>query len=280
MRKILTYTFLCLLLIGCQSETNSDEKRKPVKHSHASSELQSKQSIQNKKENNKYEDSKESVEHDQIDEIKATHYVDENNWSIRPLIEKADKQVVLLTIDDAPDKYALEMAKILKEQHAGAIFFVNGHFLETEEQREILKQIHDMGFIIGNHTYSHVHLPDVSREKQKEEIIRVNDLVEDIIGERPTFFRAPFGANTDFSKQIIAEEKMAPMNWSYGYDFQPEYMDKDKLIEIMLETELLHNGANILMHDRKWTKEALEDIVIGLREKGYEILDPHYLHVE
>ena len=29
------------------------------------------------------------------------------------------------------------------------------------------------------------------------------------------------------------------------------------------------------MHDRQWTSEALVDIVKGLQEQGYEILDPH-----
>ncbi|GEN30296.1 peptidoglycan/xylan/chitin deacetylase (PgdA/CDA1 family) [Cerasibacillus quisquiliarum] len=274
MRKIISYICLYLLLIGCQSEINLDEKHESVKYNHSPSEQQSKQTKQNQEEKNK------SVERDAEEAVQATHRVDEHNWYIRPLNEQENEQVVLLTIDDAPDQFALEMAHILKEKNAGAIFFVNGHFLETKEQKEILKQIHQMGFVIGNHTYSHAYLPDISEEKQKEEIIRVNDLVEDITGERPAFFRAPFGANTDYSEQIIAEENMKMMNWSYGYDFQPEYMDKDRLTKIMLETELLHNGANILMHDRKWTKEALEDIVIGLREKGYEILDPHYLEVE
>ncbi len=37
----------------------------------------------------------------------------------------------------------------------------------------------------------------------------------------------------------------------------------------------INHGANLLMHDRKWTNEALEDIVIGLQDKGYEMADPH-----
>jgi len=274
LKKLISYIYLCLLLIGCQSETNLNEKHESVKHSDLSTEQQPKQTKQNQEEKNKY------VERDNEDDVQATHRVDEHNWYIRPLNEKANERVVLLTIDDAPDQYALEMAYMLKEQNAGAIFFVNGHFLETKEQKEILKQIHQMGFVIGNHTYSHARLPDISEEKQREEIIRVNDIVEEITGERPTFFRAPFGANTDFSKQVVAEENMIIMNWSYGYDFLPEYMEKAKLTHIMLETEFLNNGANLLMHDRKWTKEALEDIVIGLREKGYEILAPHYLQVK
>lgn len=203
--------------------------------------------------------------------------INQKNWSVRPLNKSVNDKVALLTIDDAPDKYAVEMAKTLKELDAGAIFFVNGHFLETPEEKESLKKIHDLGFMIGNHSYSHRSLPDLSKEEQKKEIIRVNEMVEKIIGEKPSFFRAPFGQNTDYTKQVAKEEGMTLMNWTYGYDWNKEFMSKDAITDIMLHTNLLVDGANLLMHDREWTSEALNDIVVGLRDQGYEIVDPHLI---
>lgn len=199
--------------------------------------------------------------------------INPDNFNIEP-IQDAAKNVVLLTIDDAPDKHALEMAKTLKELNVNAIFFVNGHFLATPEQKAVLKEIHDMGFLIGNHTMTHENLKKLSEEVQYKEIVELNNLVEEITGERPKFFRAPFGANTDYSKQLATDEKMVLMNWSYGYDFMKDYMSKEALADIMVNTELLHKGANLLMHDRPWTKDALKDIVIGLQNKGYAIADP------
>ncbi len=140
-----------------------------------------------------------------------------------------------------------------------------------------------MGFAIGNHTYNHKLLSDLSTEKQKEEIVSLNDRIEGIIGERPQFFRAPHGENTDFSRQIAADEGMVTMNWTYGYDYFEPYMDAEKLTEAMVTGKgpevdvpysLLKPGANLLMHDREWTAEALPDIIEGLRAKGYEIVDP------
>ena len=96
-----------------------------------------------------------------------------------------------------------------------------------------------MGFIIGNHTMTHPNLRTISEAEQREEIVGVNDLVEEITGERPVFFRAPFGVNTDYSKALAIEEGMLLMNWSYGYDFEREYMTKEKIAEIMVNTELL-----------------------------------------
>ncbi|WP_078576061.1 polysaccharide deacetylase family protein [Salipaludibacillus agaradhaerens] len=196
-----------------------------------------------------------------------------DNSEVRP-IDDAEEQVVLLTIDDAPDNYSVEMAESLKELDAGAIFFVNGHFLESEQGRADLQHLYDLGFEIGNHTMTHQDLTTLSEEEQYEEIVELNDLIEEVIGERPRFFRAPFGKNTSYSTQLVEDENMQWMNWTYGYDFVEEYMEKEALTDVMVNAPELRNGANLLMHDREFTRDALEDIVRGLREKGYDIVAP------
>lgn len=65
------------------------------------------------------------------------------------------------------------------------------------------------------------------------------------------------------------------MNWTYGYDFEAEYQNKDALEDIMVNTELLSNGANLLMHDREWTRDAISNIILGLRDKDYELVNPN-----
>ncbi|TMU87937.1 polysaccharide deacetylase family protein [Bacillus sp. BHET2] len=270
MKKILASGLALLLLTSCSSEpTSTNEKSKETDQTEV------KQDEEQKSEDINSEEASGDTEAGPVDEVVQTkdYKINENNWSINP-IKDANTKVVLLTIDDAPDQHALQMAKDLKELNAPAIFFVNGHFLDTPEEKETLKQIHDMGFLIGNHTYSHSSLRDLSPEEQKEEILSLNDLVESVIGERPKFFRAPFGQNTDYSQQLAAEEKMSLMNWTYGYDWEKQYQDKEAITDIMVNSPFLSDGANLLMHDRTWTSEALIDIVKGLREKGYETLDP------
>jgi peptidoglycan/xylan/chitin deacetylase (PgdA/CDA1 family) len=200
--------------------------------------------------------------------------INEMNWRVEPIDSSINHKVVLLTIDDAPDQYGLEMAQLLKQLRVNAIFFINGHFIDSPEEKEVLKRIHELGFEIGNHTWNHKNLKELSEQEQYDEIVTLNDEIEGIIGERPKFFRAPFGANTDYAKELVRNQGMTLMNWTFGYDFMKNYMTKESLETIMLNTELLTNGANILMHDREWTKEALPQIVEGLREKGYEIVDP------
>ena len=194
-------------------------------------------------------------------------------WNMEP-IGNAPAEAVLITIDDAPADYSVEMATILKELDVPAIFFVNGHFLDSDEEKANLKKIHDMGFAIGNHTYNHNNLKTIGEEQQREEILSLSEAVEGIIGEKPKFFRAPNGSNTDFSKALIAQEGMLLMNWTYGYDWEKQYMNAAALTDIMVNTEFLRNGANLLMHDREWTAQALPSIIEGLRAKGYSFVEP------
>lgn len=219
------------------------------------------------------EESGEKQEPASAEPVEPLYELNEATWSFEP-IGDADPKAALLTIDDAPDKHALEMAKTLKELDAPAIFFVNGHFIDTEEEKAVLKEIYEMGFPIGNHTMSHPNLKQIPEEAQREEILGVNEIVAQVTGEKPKFFRAPFGVNTDFTRQLAAEEGMLLMNWTYGYDWEPEYQNGEALADIMVNTEFLNNGANLLMHDREWTAAAIPEIVKGLRDKGYTLIDP------
>lgn len=262
--KWFVFAALVLILSACAAD---QEKNKVEKESEKPTEVAPVDPVQ--------EVPKENVEQP-VEEVKQEILYELNtaNWTFKP-IGDANPKVVLVTIDDAPDKYAVEMATTLKELNVPAIFFVNGHFLDSEKGKANLKAIHDMGFLIGNHTQTHANLKNSSEEQQREEILKVNETVEAIIGEKPKFFRAPFGVNTDFSRSLVQSEGMLLMNWTYGYDWEKQYMDAAKLTDIMLNTEYLTNGANLLMHDRKWTAEALKGIVGGFREKGYDFIDPH-----
>lgn len=267
LKKVLTSLLLISFLVGCSNEDKLD-----VAEENTVEEVKDvqKENVAVKEEEATTPEDNETVTSKQEE---AKYQIDPNNWSVVP-IGDANKDVVLLTIDDAPDKYALDMAKTLHGLGVNAIFFVNGHFLDTEEEALVLKEIYDLGFPIGNHTYSHSNLSDVSIEEQANEIISLNDRVEEITGERPKFFRAPFGVNTDDSRRIAAEENMLIMNWTYGYDWEKEYQSKEALTDIMVNSPYLRSGANLLMHDREWTNQAMGDIVKGLQAKGFEIVDP------
>ncbi|QOR68402.1 polysaccharide deacetylase family protein [Cytobacillus suaedae] len=279
MKKIFGLVILVILLTGC-GITNDHPKSMPQeqKENHSTEETKVPPKTEQEKgneANNDVTEKEDSVEVEDKEVVTVpTYRLNPSNWAIEPISE-ANEKVVLLTIDDAPDQHALEMASTLKELGVSAIFFVNGHFIDTNEEKEILKKIHEMGFPIGNHTMTHANLKNSSEEEQYKEIVGLSDRIEQIIGERPRFFRAPFGVNTDYSRQLVEQEGMLLMNWTYGYDWEKDYRTKESLADIMVNTPLLRNGANLLMHDREWTNAALADIVTGLQSKGYEIVDPN-----
>lgn len=263
--KLTTWTILAVMLVGLSACGIADEKPEVEKEVEETTPVSQETIV---------DEVDEVVEEEVTTQEPETQYeLNEANWTFQP-IEDANPKAVLLTVDDAPDKYAVEMAKTLKELNAPAIFFVNGHFIDTDEEKANLKAIYDMGFSIGNHTQTHANLRESSEEQQKEEILKVNETVESVIGEKPKFFRAPFGVNTDFSKALVHQEGMLLMNWTYGYDWEKQYMDATNLTDIMVNTEYLTDGANLLMHDRKWTAEALKGIVEGLRAQGYDLIEP------
>ncbi|WLV25635.1 polysaccharide deacetylase family protein [Aciduricibacillus chroicocephali] len=258
---------MIFIAAGCGDNNSSKQPDNDKKES--TTETDKKRSIETSKSSENGKKQKE----EQAQAIKPEYKLNEKNWSIEP-IGDAPSKVVLVTIDDAPDKHAVEMAIKLKKMNVPAIFFVNGHFIDSEKGKNDLKKIHDMGFVIGNHTYSHNSLPEQSNARQKKEITDVDQMVEDAIGKRPSFFRAPFGQNTDNSKKVAADEDLTLMNWTYGYDWNNEYMTKDTIQKIMVNAPELNDGANLLMHDREWTNDALEGIIKGLRDKGYGFVDP------
>jgi len=277
MRKILILFVSMLLVMAACSNGDNKNNNDHLNNSNNENNVENQDENNNDNINNETNEEENNNEENDDEEdftFSEPKYEINEAWSIVPIDDSVDENVVLLTIDDAPENYALDMAKTLDELGAPAIFFVNGHFLETEEQKETLREIHDLGFVIGNHTYGHQNLAEISNEEIREEIVSVNDMVEEIIGERPVFFRAPFGVYSDYAKEVIKEENMTHMNWSYGYDWEADYMTKDAIADIMVNTEFLNAGSNLLMHDRKWTSEALEDIVKGLEDKGYDFVDP------
>lgn len=276
------------LMVGCANGTNEEIEAENANEPEASNdnapsandyeespslEVNTDSDPSHNNDNNDLDESEEEKESaEEVEAIKPRYAL--QGSTVKPIVETDNERVVLLTIDDAPQDYGVEMAELLKEKNINAIFFVNGHFISNEAGREKLQTIYDLGFVIGNHTITHANLRDISEARQREEIVELNDLIEEITGERPRFFRAPFGVNTDVSKQVVAEENMQAMNWTFGYDFEKGYMEKNALADIMVNTNLLSRGANLLMHDRKWTLEALPEIISGLKEKDYQFVNP------
>lgn len=264
-----------LILSGCQ--TAEDSATSSLASNTSESQSSSTEESSTSEKSSEAQSSVESSEEPADTQEAFRYHINPTTSVVEPIDEAVDPKVALLTFDDSPDQHAVEIAEQLKAINAPAIFFVNGMYIESDEGKDKLKQIYDMGFEIGNHTQTHPNLSTISPEKQREEILQTNQLIYEVTGEKPHFFRAPHGVTTETSDAVMAEEGMVSMNWTYGYDWEADYQTSEALSDIMLNTEYLNNGANLLMHDRSWTNEAVVSIAEGLIEKGFTLVDPNLI---
>lgn len=209
--------------------------------------------------------------------VTAAYFVDEKN-AIRPVDGESAKEtkIALITIDDAPAGASTgKILDILDKYGAKAIWFVNGYY--ADKHRELLKEIHERGHLIGNHTWWHKNLKTLTPEETRKEILSLNELIEEVTGVRPVYFRPPFGVNSEAARQVLKEEKMQAMNWTWGsLDWElktAEAIEKNVVDHI-------HNGANILFHDKEITAEALDGILKQLKGMGYQFVLPTEVRVK
>lgn len=188
-------------------------------------------------------------------------------------------KVVLLTFDDGPHpEYTPLILDTLKRYNVKALWFVTSN---AQKYPDLIRRIHDEGHEIGTHTLYHEKLTDMSLDKQREAILPVNAIVEELTGQKVRFFRPPFGAYNDDTRTVMTEAGMELINWSHGScdwcEVKGGYKDPAEVVADTLAAKprksdrtRLHPGAIILMHDTlKHTAEALPDILAGLEEQGY-----------
>lgn len=195
-------------------------------------------------------------------------------YRVVPNEEGTDTKVVLLTFDDGPKEQEMidGLIDTLDKHKAKAIFFVNGYRVEAHP--ELLQLIHDRGQMIGNHSWDHIDLKKESASEARKQVEDVQAIVEKTVGERPRFFRPPFGSGNDQLHEIVADNDMIYMTWSNGsLDWDSKNKNKPEAV-IQNVLDQLHAGSNILMHELPWTVEALDSLLTQLEEKGYSFVDP------
>jgi peptidoglycan/xylan/chitin deacetylase (PgdA/CDA1 family) len=229
---------------------------------------------------NDTENDSENQESDEGNVQTSRYKVNPNNYMIHPIVPEEDQEVVdketekekfvLLTFDDTPTaKATYQILDTLDKYNAKALFFVNGHY--AEPNLDTLLEIKNRGHLIGNHTWWHIYIRKENPETVREEIVRLSDFLEEHLGERPKYFRPPFGQNSDVSLEIIKEEGMQTMNWSNG-SLDWELKTPEAIADQVLSN--IKNGDNILFHDKQSTADALDRILAELTEQGYQFVLP------
>ncbi|MBD0741786.1 polysaccharide deacetylase family protein [Streptomyces sp. CBMA152] len=122
-------------------------------------------------------------------------------------------RTMVLTFDDGPDpRYTPEILRTLREHDVRAMFFVCGEM--ATDNRDLLREMYDDGHVVGNHSWTHPLLIKMSYDAVHDEMARTSEVIDDVLGERPQWFRAPYGAWNRDSFRIGAELGMEPMGWT------------------------------------------------------------------
>lgn len=174
-----------------------------------------------------------------------------------------EEKLLALTFDDGPHPvYTEEILNVLDQAGVKASFFMMGK--EAELYPDVVKKVSEAGHLIGNHTYTHANVCQISAGETIEEITKTNNILEGLTGKRPQFFRPPFGCKNE------SLEKQTGMFWIF---WEVDTLDWSSQNAEQVYCEVVKNvGENdiILMHDAyPSTVEAVRELIPALQEMGY-----------
>ena len=104
-----------------------------------------------------------------------------------------------------------ELISILKEYDVPATFFVVGAWVD--KYPESVEALHKAGHQIQNHSNTHPHMPQLSREQMKDEILSCNEKIKEITGKTPALLRPPYGDYDNALIETVNELKMHTIQW-------------------------------------------------------------------
>lgn len=182
--------------------------------------------------------------------------------SAREAVEQG-KPIIALTFDDGPmDGKTNIILDELEKYDAHATFFVVGN--QAEKCPNILKRQIDLGCEIGNHTYSHESLSNLSASQIENQISKTNNIVQQATGITPSLVRPPYGSKNQTVKNTV---KFPLILWNVD---TLDWKTKNTNSTINKVLNEVADGQIILMHDiHDATVEAIKTIIPKLIDKGF-----------
>ena len=195
------------------------------------------------------------------------------------------KGLVALSFDDGPDpEWTPQILDILKAKRVPATFFVIGE--NAMPHPFLLNRIVDEGSEIGNHSFTHPNLAQVSTEGTRIELNSTRRLVEAYTGRSLRLFRAPyFGDAEPTTANEIVPALVAQQDGYTNVGLHVDPSDWKRpgvtaIVKAALDQVQTDNpetaGQIVLLHDgggdRSQTVAALPAIIDGLRAKGYQFV--------
>ena len=184
---------------------------------------------------------------------------------------------IALTFDDGPyPPYTDRLLDVLKAKRVHATFFLVAE--QAQQYPELVRRMKAEGHTVGLHAFRHRDFLKLTEEEKRKDLERGKNLLRDITGKNPVYWRPPHGFR-DFSvMETAAAQNLTVINWSViprdwtGIDSQEIFR------RVMDKAE---DGAIVLLHDgdspgykasRQATVDAVAPLIDSLREKGYHLV--------
>ena len=157
-----------------------------------------------------------------------------------------DAQQIAITIDDGPNPQVTPaVLDILDEADARATFFCIGKAVAAHPQlaREIVRR----GHTIENHSYAHRHHFSIMGLSQlRNEIGRAQDVISQVTGRSPIYFRAPAGLRSPLLDPVLQGLNLKLVSWTRR-GFDTVATDPHSVLEKLEKN--LSAGDILLLHD-------------------------------
>jgi len=197
---------------------------------------------------------------------------------------------VALTFDDGPDPtWTPKILNILKQKNVVATFMVIGE--EAQDNLGLLKRYYRDGQEIGNHTWTHPDISEISNRQLALELNLTERLFAAELGVQPLYFRPPYSIDQepDTNDQAAPVDRIEKMGYiiigdkidTNDWDEHPRKSPQEIIDSVFDQLKVMQSkpqfrGSIILLHDgggdRSVTVQTLPVLIDALRAKGYKIV--------
>ncbi len=163
-----------------------------------------------------------------------------------PMWRGPHKEEVYLTFDDGPDPDGTRLLlDLLAAQRCLATFFVVGQ--RVEAYPELVQEIVRAGHGLGTHSYDHARPGVLSAKAIRQDLLRTDQVVADVVGEAPRCFRPPYGSLSPALVKVASSCGKEIVLWSLSTgDYRP-HVDAEQLARWLVRK--VRGGDIVLLHD-------------------------------
>jgi peptidoglycan-N-acetylglucosamine deacetylase len=192
---------------------------------------------------------------------------------------------VALTFDDGPDPQTTpRILDTLQKLDVKATFFVVGS--QVERHPGLLRRIVEEGHTIGNHTYDHADMSNLTPGQMRVELQRTQKAVDKAMGYhyemkimRPPYGEPYFdgsGALPAF-RRIVRQEQLFPVVWTIDTQDYLKAGNPQGIVKSVVRRGRTERGKDrdqvVLMHDiHPQDAQALPGIIDRLKRQGREFV--------